>query len=48
VSREYAVDSEQKRIFVQNAEQHTHGFVTPDLGMACYRNSIILREILGY
>lgn len=48
VSREYAIDSEQKRIFVQNAEQHTHGFVTPDLGMACYRNSIILREILGY
>ena len=48
MSREYAVDSEQKRIFVQNAEQHTHGFVTPDLGMACYRNSIILREILGY
>ena len=48
VSREYAVDTEQKRIFVQNAEQHTHGFVTPDLGMACYRNSIILKEILGY
>ena len=48
VSREYAVDKAQKQIFVQNAEQHTHGFVTPDLGMACYRNSIILREILGY
>jgi lysine N6-hydroxylase len=34
-------------IFVQNAELHTHGFVTPDLGMAAYRNSCILREITG-
>nr|WP_305051600.1 hypothetical protein [Elizabethkingia bruuniana] len=25
----------------------THGFVTPDLGMGCYRNSYILREITG-
>jgi lysine N6-hydroxylase len=32
---------------VQNAELHTHGFVTPDLGMAAYRNSCILRDILG-
>jgi lysine N6-hydroxylase len=26
---------------------HTHGFVTPDLGMACYRNSYIIKEITG-
>ena len=32
---------------MQNAELHTHGFVTPDLGMAAYRNSCILREIPG-
>ncbi|MEP5338139.1 MAG: SidA/IucD/PvdA family monooxygenase [Algibacter sp.] len=44
--RNYSIDV-NKRIFVQNAEQNTHGFVTPDLGMAAYRNSIILNQILG-
>ena len=46
VSRDYSIDS-QHSLFVQNAELHTHGFVTPDLGMACYRNSVILRAIVG-
>ncbi len=48
VHRNYSIDKSGQRIFVQNAELHTHGFVTPDLGMACYRNSCILREVLGY
>jgi len=47
VNRNYSVDTASNEIFVQNAELHTHGFVTPDLGMACYRNSYILREITG-
>jgi len=47
VARDYSIDKQQ-RIFVQNAELHTHGFVTPDLGMACYRNSQIINQILGY
>ncbi|WP_137168156.1 lysine N(6)-hydroxylase/L-ornithine N(5)-oxygenase family protein [Salinimonas lutimaris] len=47
VSRDYAIDRAQCRVFVQNAEAHTHGFVTPDLGMACYRNSVILNKIAG-
>ncbi|MEU3308957.1 SidA/IucD/PvdA family monooxygenase [Nocardiopsis sp. NPDC006832] len=34
-------------VFVQNAELHTHGFVSPDLGMGAYRNSYILRALLG-
>ncbi|MFD3683266.1 lysine N(6)-hydroxylase/L-ornithine N(5)-oxygenase family protein [Nocardiopsis sp. NPDC058631] len=34
-------------VFVQNAELHTHGFVAPDLGMGAYRNSYILRAMLG-
>lgn len=34
-------------VFVQNAELHTHGFVAPDLGMGAYRNSYILRALLG-
>lgn len=53
VGRDYSINKRQgsqsgPRLFVQNAELHSHGFVTPDLGMACYRNSCILREVLGY
>ncbi|MFD7923833.1 lysine N(6)-hydroxylase/L-ornithine N(5)-oxygenase family protein [Streptomyces sp. NPDC059740] len=47
VRRNYSVDTAGGEIFVQNAELHTHGFVTPDLGMAAYRNSCIIRELLG-
>lgn len=47
VNRNYSIDKHCRRIFVQNAELHTHGFVTPDLGMACYRNSILIKEITG-
>ncbi|PRW62305.1 lysine N(6)-hydroxylase/L-ornithine N(5)-oxygenase family protein [Actinopolyspora mortivallis] len=47
VGRNYAIDHTGTEIFVQNAELHTHGFVTPDLGMAAYRNSCIIREMLG-
>lgn len=46
--RYYTIDHENKDIFVQNAEHHSHGFVTPDLGMCCYRNSHIVRQLLGY
>jgi lysine N6-hydroxylase len=45
--RNYAIDTEGNGIYVQNAELHTHGFVTPDLGMGAYRNSVILNEIAG-
>jgi len=47
VNRNYSIDKNGKDIFVQNAEYHTHGFVTPDLGMVCYRNSYIIREMTG-
>ncbi|OEJ98580.1 alcaligin biosynthesis protein [Flavivirga aquatica] len=47
VHRNYAIDHIGTDIFVQNAELHTHGFVTPDLGMACYRNSFIIKELTG-
>lgn len=46
VNRNYTIDAAGS-IFVQNAELHTHGFVTPDLGMGCYRNACIIREMLG-
>ncbi len=47
VHRNYAIDLKGTDIFVQNAELHTHGFVTPDLGMAAYRNSYIIKELTG-
>ncbi|CAA7389938.1 lysine N(6)-hydroxylase/L-ornithine N(5)-oxygenase family protein [Chryseobacterium fistulae] len=46
VSRYYTIDNSEQ-IFVQNAELHTHGFVTPDLGMGAYRNAIIINSITG-
>ncbi|MEY8203551.1 MAG: SidA/IucD/PvdA family monooxygenase [Bermanella sp.] len=48
VKRNYSIDKQGEEIFIQNAELHTHGFVSPDLGMACYRNSCIIRDLLGY
>jgi len=48
VNRNYSIDQKGDEIFIQNAELHTHGFVSPDLGMACYRNSCIIRDLLGY
>jgi lysine N6-hydroxylase len=47
VNRNYSIDHQGSELFVQNAELHTHGFVTPDLGLACYRNSYIIREMTG-
>ena len=35
------------RIFVQNAELHTHGVGTPDLGLGCYRNAVIVSQLAG-
>ena len=32
---------------MQNAEEHTHGFIAPDLGMGAYRNSVIIAAMLG-
>ncbi|RAR63279.1 lysine N6-hydroxylase [Onishia taeanensis] len=47
VSRRYAVDPSGDEVFVQNAELHTHGLASPDLGMACYRNATIIAEMTG-
>lgn len=35
-------------IFVQNQEFHSHGVVTPDLGMGAYRAAKIANQLLGY
>ncbi|MDM0037580.1 SidA/IucD/PvdA family monooxygenase [Variovorax sp. J22G21] len=47
LARNYAADFDGNEIFVQNAGQHTHGMTNQDLGMSCYRNSYILRELTG-
>lgn len=47
VSPTYAIDHGGTEIFVQNAEEHTHGFVAPDLGMGAYRNSVIIAAMTG-
>ncbi|WP_410211759.1 lysine N(6)-hydroxylase/L-ornithine N(5)-oxygenase family protein [Aquirhabdus sp.] len=36
------------KIFVQNAELHTHGIGTPDLGLGAYRAAQIANQLLGY
>jgi lysine N6-hydroxylase len=35
------------RVFVANAELHSHGVATPDLGVCAYRNATILNAITG-
>ncbi|KRB76227.1 hypothetical protein ASE01_14540 [Nocardioides sp. Root190] len=47
VADDYSVDVAGGEIFVQNAEEHTHSLLAPDLGMGPYRNSVILASILG-
>ena len=43
----WSVDIHGREIFIQNAGFESHGLINQDLGMACYRNSRILREITG-
>lgn len=47
VARDYTVDHDGREIFVQNAEEHTHGLAAPDLGMGAYRNSVIIAAMTG-
>jgi lysine N6-hydroxylase len=47
VAADYTIDHDDEEIYVQNAEEHTHGLIAPDLGMGAYRNSIIIRGMTG-
>ncbi|GAA1766628.1 lysine N(6)-hydroxylase/L-ornithine N(5)-oxygenase family protein [Nocardioides hankookensis] len=47
VARDYTIDHAGREIFVQNAEEHTHGLAAPDLGMGAYRNSVIIAAMTG-
>ncbi len=47
VARNYSVDHTGRGVFLQNGGTHTHSITSPDLGMGPYRNSYIIRELLG-
>ena len=47
ISADYEVANQaQGRIFVQNAELHTHGIGTPDLGLGAWRAATIINQLL--
>jgi lysine N6-hydroxylase len=46
VQGDYSISKILKTIFVQNADLHSHGFNSADLGLGPYRNAIILNSIL--
>lgn len=48
IQANYAIDKKGDSIFIQNAELHTHGFNSADLGLGVYRNMIIINSVLGY
>jgi len=47
VNRNYSIDHNGGEIYVLHAEVHTHSYISTDLGMASYRNSYIINDILG-
>lgn len=47
VARDYSIDRGERRVFVQNAEEHTHGLTAPDLGFGAWRNASILAAVTG-
>ncbi|MER7165372.1 lysine N(6)-hydroxylase/L-ornithine N(5)-oxygenase family protein [Micromonospora sp. NPDC000207] len=47
VARNYSVDQTGRGVFLQNGGTHTHSVTSPDLGMGPYRNSSIIRDLLG-
>ncbi len=47
VAASYTIDHDDEEIFVQNAEEHTHGLAAPDLGMGAHRNSVIVNHLTG-
>lgn len=45
-SRDFTINAD-KTVYVQNVGLYTHGISAADLGMGCYRNSIIINQIMG-
>lgn len=48
ISQDYRVAYQgEGEIYVQNQEMHSHGVVTPDLGMGAYRAACIVNQLAG-
>ncbi|TFV48190.1 SidA/IucD/PvdA family monooxygenase [Blastococcus sp. TF02A_35] len=47
VAFDHSVDVAGREVYVQNAEEHTHSLIAPDLGMGAYRNSVIINSMAG-
>ncbi|MFB7600683.1 lysine N(6)-hydroxylase/L-ornithine N(5)-oxygenase family protein [Streptomyces sp. NPDC056160] len=47
IARNYTIDVTGRGVFLQNGGVHAHSLTSPDLGMGAYRNSYIIRELLG-
>jgi len=50
VRRDHSVELDESvsgRVFVSNADLHSHGAAAPDLGIGAYRNAIILNAVAG-
>lgn len=45
-NKNYSI-TDENNIFVQNVGLYTHGISAPDLGMGCYRNAIIINQVMG-
>jgi lysine N6-hydroxylase len=43
-----AIEGTRAGLYVQNAELHTHGVGTPDLGLGAYRAASILNSVAGH
>ena len=51
IERDYNLSQtghEGHRVYVQNAELHSHGIGAPDLGLGAYRSAHILNSVCGY
>lgn len=51
LNRDFSIQSmgnNPGKIFMQNNSMFSHGVGSPDLGLGCYRNSVIINTILGY
>lgn len=49
INRNYEIASKSPlsgRLFVQNAELHSHGIAAPDLGLGAYRSAVIINAII--
>jgi lysine N6-hydroxylase len=47
INRDHSVEGLGGRLFVSNADLHSHGVAAPDLGIGAIRNATILNSIAG-